>query len=159
MVVTSANSHCSSAPSGGAGGSGSRILRVGFVDAAAVSTVVCVKAAAGLTGGVFVEVAAGLTGGVVAEAAAESTGRVVFVEAVAGSTGVVDAAAVSAVVLFSFQWFACSWSLFSKNEHQVVGAIIVDCLCRPVKQLDGVTILFTFYVGLLSNMTSADRTC
>ena len=42
-TVALPNSHCSLAPSGGARGSGSGVLRVAFVDAVAVSMMVCVK--------------------------------------------------------------------------------------------------------------------
>ena len=82
MAVTLPNPHYSSAFSGGAGGSGSGVLKVVFVDAAVVSTMVCVEAAAGSTV-VFVEAATGSTV-VCVKAATGST--VVFVEAATGST-------------------------------------------------------------------------
>ena len=138
MALTSPYSHCLSVPSGGAGGSGSGVLRVvtrlTFVEGAAGTTVVSVEGAAGITG-VSVEAAAGTTGFSV-EAATGTTG-VVSVEAVTGTKGVV-------FVVFLFQLLAWSLSLFSKSNRRVVGTIIVNVLCRPVNRSTGLEFYLLF---------------
>ena len=139
MAVTSPYSHCLSVPSGGAGGSGSGMLKVvtglTFVEAATGTTgVVSVETATGTTG-VSVEAAAGTTG-VSVEAATGTTG-VVSVEAATGTTGVVSVEAATGTtgvrVVFSFRWLAWSRSIFSKSDRRVVGTMIVNVLVCPLR--------------------------